>query len=107
MAKKANKEDQLDLPETVDPLAKAKDELQKANEIIASLQSENVKLLEQNEKLGEVATAGLESTLKSTDTLTRKDVIKAMLPQIRRQYAKTDAQSLKKSIDEVCEVFGI
>ena len=102
MAKKANKEDQLDLPETVDPLAKAKDELQKANDIIASLQSENVKLLEHVET--EVMRP-LEAV--STDTLTRNDVIKAMLPQIRRQYAKTDAQSLKQSVDEVCEVFGI
>lgn len=104
-----NTEAQPDLPETVDPLLQAQTELAEANELIATLQTENVKLFESNEDLERVVTAGLKSTLESTPetALTRNDVIKAMLPTIRKEYASSDAKALVTVVDDICRAFGV
>lgn len=93
------KEVQLDLPEAVDPLLQAQADLENANILISKLQAENVKLFEQ---------ANLEpmvSTLEST--LTRNDVIKALLPQIRPVFAESDISLTSKTADAICFAFGI
>lgn len=106
-------EEQPDLPETVD----FKIELEKANEIIASLQRENVKLLDEKLDLTQQNGAlhgqildmsnSSESTLNESTTLTRKEITLAMLPQIRKQYAEADAQAMVQTVDAICHAFGV
>ena len=97
--KTATKEVQKELPETND----FELQLQKA---IQLMRDENRDFIEQLDCSVYEASQREEPTT-STCTLTRNDVIKAMLPTIRKEHAKTDAESLAMSIDAICFAFGI
>jgi len=117
--KPATKEVQQELPE-VQPVK------QDSTEIIAILREENANLIESlsnsncmiaelgdengklRKQLDELQISYIEPmTSTHNNTLTRNDVIKAMLPTIDTNYAKTNAESLAMSIDAICFAFGI
>jgi len=117
--KPATKEVQQELPE-VQPAK------QDSNEIIAILREENANLIESlsnsncmiaelgdengklRKQLDELQISYIEPmTSTHNNTLTRNDVIKAMLPTIDTNYAKTNAESLAMNIDAICFAFGI
>lgn len=107
-------EHQPDLPETVDPLINAQKEAKDANDLVATLQAENVRLFEQNQILAKDDMSNpadfdvepMVATL-TTQVLTRNDVILSLLPSIRSAHRVTDAKALSQEIDAICFAFGI
>ena len=102
--KKKKDEVQLDLEEvafTKEQFNELSNNLHEATEQVLALSEENAKL---KAALKEKASA---ESAPQTDSLTRNDVIKHLLPTIRPAFAKSDIELTIQTADAICFAFGI
>ena len=106
---KTNAELTKELQSTVDELT----ELKKINDNLTTVNSgiidDNDTLHNENAKLQKLIDDSIEfveNGVEVGEPITRTDIIKAMLPQIRLLYARPDTQRLMRSVDEVLETIN-
>lgn len=87
-------------------MAKSNAQLQKEVDDLKAGLADALKSNEIKQKLIDNSIEFVENGIEVGEPITRTDIIKAMLPQIRLQHARPDTQQLMRSVDEVLETIN-